>query len=87
MAKSGRQESVAEFQARMRSISVMQRTPKVKEKIIVRDDNGADKGKRAKVVHEKNDGSAAITTTSDNRQDVNIMPDTHYQTVDFLPSN
>ncbi len=65
----------------------MKSTPKVPERIIIRDDDGADKGKRAKVVHEINDGSKAVITTSENRQDVNIIPDTYYETVGFLPPN
>jgi hypothetical protein len=72
---------VAEFQARMRSISVMHRTPQVKEKIIVRDDNGVDKGKKAKVV---TDESGSTITVSDNRQDANIVPPTVYQTLNFM---
>lgn len=74
-------ETKEEFQARMRSIGVMMRTPKVKERIIVRDDDGADKGKRAKVV---TDESGSTVTTSDNRQDANIVPPTIYQTLSFM---
>jgi hypothetical protein len=81
MAKSGRQESPQEFRARMLSIGYMHRTPKTKEKIIVRSDNGADKGKRAKVT---TDESGSTITTSDERQDVNIVPKTHIQEIGFM---
>jgi hypothetical protein len=59
----------------------MHRTPQVKEKIIVRDDNGVDKGKKAKVV---TDESGSTITVSDNRQDANIVPPTVYQTLNFM---
>jgi len=67
-------ETVAEWQARMRSISVLGHSnPRPKEKIIIRGDDGADTGKRAKVV---TDEFGTEITTSDNRQDVNIHPET-----------
>lgn len=81
MSKSGRQETPQEFRERMLSIGYMQRTPKVKEKIIIRNDDGADKGKKAKVV---TDESGSTQTESDNRLDANIVPATVYQTLNFM---
>ena len=73
-------ETGAEFNARMRSLQVIKggRT-KPKERIITRsNDGGIDIGKRAKQVKDE---TGSVVTTSDNRQDVNIVPETHYQEV------
>jgi hypothetical protein len=44
------------------------------------DDPGADAGQRAKQV---TDELGTVVTMSDNRQDVNIHPETHYQTLEI----
>lgn len=76
-------ETGAEFNARMRSLQVIRggRT-KPKERIVTRsDDKGVDVGKRAKQVKDE---TGSVVTTSDNRQDVTIVPPTHYQEVGFM---
>ena len=68
-----RHETKEEWQARMRSISVMgKRNSRPRERTIIRTD-GVDAGKKAKVV---TDERGSVITTSDNRQDVNICPET-----------
>jgi len=76
-------ETGAEFNARMRSLQVIKggRT-KPKERIITRpNDKGVDVGKRAKQVKDE---TGSVVTTSDNRQDVNIVPQTVYQEIGLM---
>ncbi len=87
MAKKNRQETPAEFRARMLSIGYIKggRTNKRnKEKIVVRKDSGIDAGKKAKVYQQDGDGSTALMTESDNRLDCNITPETHYQEIGIM---
>ena len=76
-------ETPAEFRARMLSLQYMRKTPKAKEKTIIRDDGMVDDGKKAKVV-TVDDGSGSTITESDNRQDCDIHPMTHYETIGFM---
>ncbi len=82
-------ETKEEFRARMLSIGYMSRTPKVPERIIIRDDDGADKGKRAKVTTIPTEAgmAGAVITESDNRKDCDIRPATHYETIGFMPND
>jgi hypothetical protein len=84
MAKKNRQETPAEFRARMLSIGYMPHG-RTKDKIrtITRpiEEGGVDAGKRAK---QTKDELGNIVTTSDNRQDVDLHPETVYQTLELM---
>ena len=80
------EETPAERRARWRSIGVIKggRTPEVRTKTITRPeaadpacgDNKIDAGRKAKVTVIEDDGpgrGAIIYTTSDNRQDANVI--------------
>ena len=85
MAKSNRQETPQEFRARMLSLSYMPKgIPRDKRSTITRPENdpGVDAGKRAKVTTEAITGTTI--TESDNRQDVNIVPETVYQKLSVM---
>ena len=76
-------ETPEQFRERMRSIGFMKggRTrDKVRTITRPEDDPGVDAGKRAK---ETTDQLGTVITESDNRQDVNICPPTHYQEIGF----
>jgi hypothetical protein len=78
MAKANRQESVQEFQARMRSVGFLSKgrtKDKVSSTYRPTNDPGVDAGKKAKVTVDE---LGTTITESDNRQDVNIVPKTVY---------
>lgn len=77
------QESPEEFRARMRSIGFMaggRTRDRVRTVVRPETDPGVDAGKRAK---QTTDELGTVITESDNRQDVNIRPPTHYQEIGF----
>jgi hypothetical protein len=77
MAKANRQESVQEFQARMRSVGFLSKgctKNKVSSTYRPINDPGVDAGKKAKVTVDE---LGTTITESDNRQDVNIVPTTY----------
>jgi hypothetical protein len=76
-------ETPEEFRARMRSVGfVPGPTIKATSRTIRRpaDDPGLDAGRKAK---EITDELGTVITESDNRQDVNIHPETHVQSLSF----
>lgn len=76
-------ETPEQFRERMRSIGFMKggRTrDKVRTVTRPDDDPGVDAGKRAK---ETTDQLGTVITESENRQDVNICPPTHFQEIGF----
>ena len=78
-------ETPEEFKARMKSLSYMRRTNLAKEKVITRRDGMVDDGRKAKIttIPSEPGAAGAEITQSDNRQDVNLRPETHYQTIGF----
>jgi hypothetical protein len=77
------EETPEEFRARMRSVGfVPEAQHKATSRTITRpDDGGLDAGRPAK---ETTDELGSVITESDNRQDVNIVPPTVYQTVSLM---
>jgi hypothetical protein len=78
-----KQETPQEFRERMRSIGFLGRgrtKDTVTSTVRPENDPGVDAGKRAKVTVDE---LGTTITESDNRQDVNIVPETHYQTLNF----
>jgi hypothetical protein len=74
-------ETPEQFRDRMRSIGYLSRgRTRNREILITRstEEGGVDAGKRAKVVVDE---LGTTVTTSDNRQDVNVVPETVYQDV------
>jgi hypothetical protein len=76
-------ETPAEFRARMQSIGLIKGGRKRdKVRTVTRPhDGGLDAGRRAKQTTDEN---GSVITESDNRQDVNIVPPTHYETISFM---
>jgi hypothetical protein len=75
-------ETPEEFRARMRSVGfVPGATIKSQSRTIRRPMDGElDAGRKAK---ETTDEHGTVITESDNRQDVNIHPETHVQSLSF----
>lgn len=76
-------ETVEQFKARMKSLQVMKGgRPRDKVRTITRPvtDPGIDAGKKAK---QTKDELGTVITESDNRQDVNVCPQTHVQSIGF----
>jgi hypothetical protein len=77
-------ETPQEFLDRMRSIQYMPHgriRDKVKTVTRPEDDPGVDAGKKAK---QTVDELGSVITESDNRQDCDIHPPTHYQEIGFM---
>lgn len=76
-------ESAEEFKARMKTIGyIAHGRTRDKTRTITRPENdpGVDAGKRAK---QTKDELGSVITESDNRQDVELHPKTHYETIGF----
>jgi hypothetical protein len=77
-------ETVDQWRERMRSIGFLgggRTKDKVRTVVRPEDDPGVDAGQRAR---ETTDELGTVITTSDNRQDVNIVPETSYQTLEMM---
>ena len=68
-------ETPAEFRERMRSVGLVRRGSRGKERVVTRAD-GVDAGRKARVT---TDELGTVITESDNRRDVNIHPETCVQ--------
>jgi hypothetical protein len=76
-------ETPEQFRDRMRSVGFMaggRTRDQVRTVTRPEDDPGVDAGKKAKQV---TDELGTVVTVSDNRQDVNIHPETAYQTLEI----
>jgi hypothetical protein len=78
-----REETPAEFRERLRSIGFKTGNTKQRSKIITHPETG----ERANRIEEFNGDSNAVITQTDNRQDVNITPKTHVQSLSFMEND
>jgi hypothetical protein len=76
-------ETPEQFRERVRSVGFMaggRTRDRVRTVTRPEDDPGVDAGKRAKQVVDE---LGTVVTVSDNRQDVNVHPETVYQTLEI----